>query len=188
MSKYLDTAVIAFLIISMIFVLFKIMCNCSPTVQNLKASFTSVGGIDYIQVNYTNPSTFGDNNATWYKTLFYLIDCGSSACPADIARPTPDQITSQPIAGAACYVDYATSHPQDVVSSNVQGSIPLANLKTPLVAGHTYKVGISIMNSTSSMYGNAGVPNIYGDFVYTTVVYGDPVGPGKVSALKGSLS
>jgi hypothetical protein len=44
------------------------------------------------------------------------------------------------------------------------------------------------MNNQSSLSAASGINNVYGNFVFDTIVYADPAAPGQVTLLSGNFN
>jgi hypothetical protein len=195
MNKLIVLAVLLFVIIAVVALVVKSnpLKSPVPVVSNLKATFVSVGENPVIKLSYTNPDSFGPDSAKWKSVIFYLVECPNGNCPQVNDHPSPSDIVNQPNVPAGNFIVFAFDPPTvapNKPSATVNAYINIVPDKvqlTNLKAGKTYKLGVSVVNDKKSMFGVPALTNVYGDFVYTTLVYSDPAGPGKVSNLTSNF-
>jgi hypothetical protein len=157
------------------------------SVSGLKVRFTSLAdGTSSLEINYVNPQNFG-NGANWKNTFLYVTECKSSSdCGTTVTHPSIEQLTTLNLFRPFLITDpswFSKSDTPSVPSGNVSINIPIKNTIPTMVPGKTYNIGVGIYSDKKSIYGTQNIPNIYGDFSYTTISYGDPPGPGQVSKL-----
>jgi hypothetical protein len=163
---------------------------------NLKASlFTATDDPQtyYIQVDYQNPSSFGDN-ATFGAALFYILD-GNTAPSPD--HPSIDAITTGQTYLAQSQAPFITDFESDVDAGTAGGNVTgyinrnknqLDPTKFTPVSGSSYVLGISIMNDKPSISGKQPILDVYGNFAYTVITIVDPPAPGNVTITSGEIT
>ena len=183
------------LILILLLILFIIIISLNKkyttSVSGLKAGFTSLAdGTLALVIDYTNPPDFGGKDANWNDTFLYITKCQSSSdCGTTVAHPSLDQLTQDNLfkpVGVANLPSVYDPGKITVPNSPVTLTILMSDIPD-MVIGNTYNIGLGIYNNKKSIYGKSSFPNIYGDFLYTPILYGDPMGPAQVSSLSAGI-
>jgi len=183
------TILILTLILTLVLILIFKPVNKGTGITNFKASlFTAVNGVPIINFSFTTPSSFGNNDATYADTLFYVVECPDGTCPSSIQQPTYAEINSQPClkAGLAPNVkqDDITGN-TSVVNTEITGKMDTSFYfqDNYIKQGKNYMFGISIMNSSLQQDGT----KLFGDFVYAQIGIPLDTPPGPISAFNANI-
>jgi hypothetical protein len=162
--------------------------NDNLTVKNLTASLNIKDDVPYININYTNPSSFGPSGSMYYKTLFYILDYNSTITPPP--NPTVTQLLNQKYYNSATDLPaidtkfmskgYDTASAQVTVDMNTSGI--LTNFTPTLNSKYFLGIGIANDKITSDGYTS------YGDFTYITIGYSNSDVPGDVNITSAEIT
>ena len=179
------TILILTLILILILILIFKPVNKGTGITNFKASlFTAVNGVPIINFSYTNPASFGSNDAKYLHTVFYIVECPDGTCPSTIPQPTIEDLNGQACIkpqGHTPYINNSDMKGQvSVINERITGQMDTSVyfVDTCMIPGKTYMFGISIINDA----------NLFGDFVYAQIGLPDNTPPGPVSVFSANLT
>ena len=160
-------------------------------VSGFKARFGAFpDGTPMLNIKYTNPTSFVNvTNTNSIKAILYVTECNN--CQTTEDHPMPADIAANNLYKKVTIDDglYTDSTSIRTAGASLEANIPVST-KTDfdLIGGKTYKIGIALMGDSPSKYTTGtSLPNIYGNFVYVTALFGDLPGPGIVTGLSGDF-
>ena len=177
----------------------------SKTPTGLTAKFTLVTGTNgattqAIQFTLTTPDSFGTGGTMFLPPVIYMIDCGTSDCPATKPEnPTIDQLMSQNVFNNALnggaedltnnWVTIAGQLSSKWTDIRTKLATPISGLLAPvtiqggnvlnLIPGHSYWFGMAFRNDVKSVFGKDPFNTLISDFDYVALEYTDVAGPSK---------
>ena len=130
-----------------------------------------------LEVTFTTPASYGDGASSFTGLSAYIVDCGTSSCIPDVqpVHPTDAQLSNQEFIDLT---NKSTFVIKALTGLNTAAGTTIINIKGDYTVGHTYSVGIALINDKS----------ITGDFAYTTVILNAKKGPGIVSELNSNFT